>query len=198
MPAKNIIKRFTPETFYHIYNRGVEKRIIFHDDQDRKKFLNLFDRYLNENNDEVDQNNIRYPKFGNQIQIHSYALMDNHFHLLIKTGTSAYYISEFMKSICGSYTQYFNKRYERIGPLYQGKYKALPVLDEQHLLTECKYINLNPKNDIQKYFSSLYIYLGLRPAQNWMTTEDIFNLVPLEEFAGLLYPQKDLDTQAIA
>jgi putative transposase len=86
MPAKNIIKRFYSGTFYHIYNRGVEKRIIFHDDQDRKKFLNLFDRYLNENNDEVDQNNIRYPKFGDQIQIHSYALMDNHFHLLIKTG----------------------------------------------------------------------------------------------------------------
>ena len=186
MVSKNVIKNYQKNTFYHLYNRGVEKRIIFHDDQDRNKFLSLLDRYLNENNSETDANNVIYEKFHENVQIHSYALMDNHFHLLCKTLDSPNYIYIFMKSLCSSYTQYFNKKYDRVGHLYQGCYKSSAIYDEYHLLTVCKYIHLNPITKTQKNYSSINVFLGIKHKEDWMTTNEIHELIPKHKFKNYL------------
>src|SRR3972149_9022863 len=94
-----------PGAVYHITSRGNEKKTIFKDDQDRTSFL-----------DTIQQVNKRY----NWV-CHAYCLMDNHYHLLIETPEGNLSIG--MRQVKGLYTQRFNKRHNRTGHLFQGRYK---------------------------------------------------------------------------
>jgi REP element-mobilizing transposase RayT len=111
---------------YHITNRGNEKREIFKDEKDRRVFLGLVRKTV--------------AKYG--WICYGYCLMDNHYHLLIETPKPN--LSDGMKKINGEYSQYFNFRHARIGHLFQGRYKAVLVNKESHLLELCRYIVLNP------------------------------------------------------
>ena len=112
--------------FYHIVNRGVERRKIYMDDDDRMKFLEIM-----EESAEV---------YG--FEIYAYVLMDNHYHLLIKT--TAPNLSLLMRQINSRYSMYFNRRYNRVGPLWQGRFKSWYVYDEHYLKSLVKYIERNP------------------------------------------------------
>ena len=112
--------------FYHIVNRGVERRKIYMDDDDRIKFLEIL-----EESAEV---------YG--FEIYAYVLMDNHYHLLIKT--TALNLSLLMRQINSRYSMYFNRRYNRVGPLWQGRFKSWYVYDEHYLKSLVKYIEHNP------------------------------------------------------
>ncbi|EKE13671.1 MAG: hypothetical protein ACD_12C00872G0012 [uncultured bacterium] len=160
MPAKNSIKTYVENGFYHLYNRGVEKRNIFLDEQDYCVFLSYLKIYLSpvkesvnylENNDELiyKDKNIqisrlyRLNNFFNKINLASYVLMPNHFHLeLQQVGKKD--IEIFMRSLVTKYTMYFNKKYKRVGPLFQGRYKAILILGDEYLLHLSCYIHLNP------------------------------------------------------
>jgi REP element-mobilizing transposase RayT len=115
-----------PGAVYHITGRGNEKKTVFRDDQDRKTFLDI-----------LHQVNKRY----NWI-CHTYCLMRNHYHLLIETPDGN--ISIGMRQLNGVYTQAFNKRHNRVGHLFQGRYKAILLQKDSHLLEVCKYAVLNP------------------------------------------------------
>lgn len=171
MAPKNSIKTYRENSFYHIYNRGVEKRTIFQDEQDYSVFLSYLKNYLspkptldlpsllgNQNLSYKEKERIRKEYFLNNyasdIELLSYALMSNHFHLLIKQLTSR--IDLFMNSMCTRYVTYFNKKYKRVGPLFQGVYKAVLVESEEQLLYLSRYIHLNSKT----LPSSLPDYLG--------------------------------------
>jgi REP element-mobilizing transposase RayT len=119
-------KRMESIGFYHIVNRGVERRKIYMDDDDRMQFL------------EILQESAEVYNF----EIYSYVLMDNHYHLLIKT--SALNLSMLMRQINSRYSMYFNRRYKRVGPLWQGRFKSWYVYDEQYLKSLVKYIEFNP------------------------------------------------------
>ena len=112
--------------FYHILNRGVERRKIYMDDDDRMQFL------------EILQDSAELYNF----EIYSYVLMDNHYHILIKT--SALNLSLLMRQINSRYSMYFNRKYKRVGPLWQGRFKSWYVYDEQYLKSLVKYIEYNP------------------------------------------------------
>ena len=112
--------------FYHIINRGVERRTIYMDKDDRMQFLEILQESA-----EV---------YG--FEIYSYVLMDNHYHLLIKT--SALNLSLLMRQINSRYSMYFNRKYKRVGPLWQGRFKSWYVYDEQYLKSLVKYIEFNP------------------------------------------------------
>jgi len=112
--------------FHHIVNRGVEKRRIYMDDEDRVRFL------------EILQESAEVYRF----EIYSYVLMDNHYHLLIKT--SALNLSLLMRQINACYSMYFNRKYKRVGPLWQGRFKSWYVYDERYLKSLVKYIEFNP------------------------------------------------------
>lgn len=96
--------------------------------------------------------------------------MPNHFHLLVKQNENKDSLKEFMQSLLTRYSMYFNKKYERVGSLFQGKYKAIIVMDEMYLLHLSRYIHINPyefTNDLVNAYSSYGEYLGTRHS-NWI------------------------------
>jgi len=129
--------------FHHVINRGVEKRKIFIEQDDSKYFLELVCRGCLEFN----------------VDLHSYCLMNNHYHLLIETKTDN--LSKFMRSLNAKYASYFNRKYKRIGHLWQGRFKSWFVTDEAYLYTLIKYIEFNPLKakivkDLNEYEFSSY------------------------------------------
>ena len=115
-----------PGAVYHVTSRGNEKKAVFKSDQDRTNFLNTLQHV-----------NKRY----NWI-CHAYCLMDNHYHLLIETPDGNLSIG--MRQLNGVYTQLFNKLHGRTGHLFQGRYKAILIQKDSHLLEVCRYVVLNP------------------------------------------------------
>ena len=119
-------KRMESVGYYHIVNRGVERRCVFMDDADHVKFLEI-----------LDESAETYA-----FEIYAYVLMDNHYHLLLKT--TALNLSLLMRQINSRYSMYFNKKYKRVGPLWQGRFKSWFVYDERYLKSLVKYIEFNP------------------------------------------------------
>jgi REP element-mobilizing transposase RayT len=111
---------------YHVTCRGNERKEIFKDDRDRETFLEILTRSSGIYN----------------IKIFSYILMDNHFHLLIETPLGN--LGEFMRHFNITYTGYYNRRHNRVGHLYQGRYKSILVDKESYLSVLSRYIHLNP------------------------------------------------------
>lgn len=140
---------FAPGEFYHIYNRGTEKRNIFMSRADRDRFLTLL--YLANQNDPVDLKlqgstllEITEQRSGNPlVEIVAYCLMPNHFHLLIRESGEGG-ISRLMQKLTTGYTMYFNKKHERNGSLFQGRFKATHVADDRYMRYLISYIHLNP------------------------------------------------------
>ncbi|MFA5932045.1 MAG: transposase [Candidatus Paceibacterota bacterium] len=146
--------------YYHIYNRGVGKKIIFKDDRDRIRFLFLILYFQAENNfpqisrivssyvkhrvfdiDNDVKSNLISKRF---VELTGFALMPNHFHLIIKE-TKERGIGKYMQRVLNSYTKYFNTRYGVSGHLFEGPYKAVHVEDNEQLLHLSAYVHLNPK-----------------------------------------------------
>ncbi|MEK7097024.1 MAG: transposase [Patescibacteria group bacterium] len=160
MPAKNSVKTYISNGFYHIYNRGVEKRKIFLEEQDYRVFLSYLKLYLSPVEETIENtnknSNLDYEEksskifrlnelknFFNKIKLISYVLMPNHFHLeLQQIGIKD--IENFMRCLITKYTMYFNKKYKRVGPLFQGRYKAVSIFGNESLLDLSTYIHLNP------------------------------------------------------
>jgi len=157
MPAKNSRKQYYENGYYHIYNRGVEKRKIFLDQQDYAVFLPYLKEYLLPKDERalskrlmdssitsIEKNKIlkllRLNNFSNEITLLAYCLMPNHFHFFVKQ-KSAGSIDKFMNSLGTRYTMYFNKKYDRVGSLYQGVYKAVSVNNESQFIYLSKYIH---------------------------------------------------------
>jgi len=115
-----------PDAYYHVTCRGNEQRKIFRDAEDRKEFFRLLTRSA-----EI-----------YEARVLAYALMPNHFHLLICTPKGN--LSEFMRHFNISYTGSFNRKYKRSGHLYQGRYKAFLIDKDNYLLEVSRYIHLNP------------------------------------------------------
>lgn len=164
MPAKNIIKFYIPNSIYHIYNRGVEKRKIFMDDQDHKVFLAYLKEYLSAPlQGETLQSRSLQSKYFGEIELLAFCLMPNHVHLLIKQNDKDS-IKKFTQSLFTRYTMYFNKKYDRTGSLFQGAYRATNVINKDYLLDVTRYIHKNPSKltkNISDYYSSYSHYLNL-------------------------------------
>ncbi len=138
---------FAEGEYYHIYNRGVEKRDIFLDNSDRERFQKLL--FLCNGSKPIVYRLVQGPTlYGAEkgepiVAIGAYVLMLNHFHLLLKE-TRANGITEFMRKLTTGYSMYFNKKYTRVGPLVQGKFKAEHVDNDEYLKYLYAYIHLNP------------------------------------------------------
>ena len=141
---------------YHIYNRGVDKRDIFMEDEDRFRFIHDLFEFNDENavsnlglrlkikkHKEVGLPYVVKKQGKILVEIFAYCLMDNHFHLLVRQKAEGG-ITEFMRKIGTGYTNYFNKKYDRNGALFQGKFKSVHLKDDSHLMYLPIYIHLNP------------------------------------------------------
>lgn len=163
MPAKNVVKYYLSNSIYHIYNRGVNRDLIFKTEQDYKVFLTYLKDYLTPNADSTKFKVRNLQNYYSEIDLLAFCLMPNHVHLLIKQKDKDS-IKKFTKSLFTRYSMYFNKKYKREGPLFQGKYKATNVINKDYLLDISRYIHKNPikftKNLIETY-SSYAQYLGI-------------------------------------
>lgn len=180
MPAKNSIKEYASESFYHLYNRGVAKQNIFLDDQDYKVFLSYLKTYLcAPAQTEAEAPSRKLKNFFSLIKLLAYCLMPNHFHLLIWQ-KEIDGISSFMHSLLTKYSLYFNRKYQRVGPVFQGKLKGVTVQTENQFLYLSKYIHRNPldltsRPGLEVYsYSSYRNYLGVIN-QTWVDTSDILS-----------------------
>jgi putative transposase len=149
-----------PGAFYHITCRGIERRDIFADDQDRRKFLDLLKISLK----------------TYQVHIHAYTLMRNHFHLVIQTKKAN--CAELMRHFNICYTGWFNWRHSRAGNLYQGRYQGYLIDADNYLLEVSRYLHLNiarvkPKGN-----------------RTWQDRWSMVKAYPWSSLAGYLYDRK--------
>lgn len=150
--------------WYHVMNRGTNHQLIFHNDEHRKIFLSLLGELAQQF----------------YIETHAYCLMDNHYHLMLRTPIAN--LGKAMRHLDGLYTQKFNRSENRDGPLFRGRYKAILVDAESYLLELNRYIHLNPlsiNSSTSPYnypWSSYQAYIGLQKKEPWLHTDLILNL----------------------
>lgn len=195
MPSRNTIKAYSPYSYYHVYNRGVAKQAIFHDADDKKHFLRIIARHLDPDNDDKRYDGMAYTKFCSQLELLSYCLMGNHFHMLLYMDDSQDSIKQFMQSLCTSYSMYYNKKYNRVGPLFQGVFKASLIDDESYLLHITRYIHLNPRNYKTYFYSSYKNYIG-KSSYNWLKIDRIAELfTDSDEYIRFVEDYEDYKSQ---
>lgn len=111
---------------YHVVTRGTGRQLIFEGDDDRRRFKQMMEKY----------------SCKERVEIYAWCLMSNHVHMLLHAKQEN--ISRFMKRLCGMYAQYFNQKNDRVGHLFQERYKSEPIDDDEYLLTVTRYIHDNP------------------------------------------------------
>jgi putative transposase len=185
MPSRNVRKSYAAEHYYHVYNRGVNKRIIFKNQIDYVVFFNLLKRYLADE-PYKDRYGRLFPWLRNDLELIAFCLMPNHFHLCFYLKHEKA-IEKLMRGVCTAYTTYFNKKYGRVGSLFQGIYKASRVSNDSYLVHISRYIHLNPHDYRNWQFSSLPYYLGERQA-SWIRPQIILDMFPggREEYMNFL------------
>jgi len=152
-----------PGAYYHITSRGNERKAIFKSLRDREKFLSYLESATK-----------RYGAI-----IHVYCLMDTHYHLFLETPLGN--LSKIIQHINGAYTIYFNKKRDRSGHLFQGRYKAILVEADEYAKELSRYIHLNPVragmvNVPEEYeWSSFRYYISKEKAPEWMKRDFILN-----------------------
>lgn len=182
MPSRNSIKIYDVDTYYHVYNRGVDKRKIFIDDQDYAIFLSLFKRHLGEKPD-IGSQGREYDWLVNDVEVVAFCLMPNHFHLLLyQVEMDA--VTKLLRAVCSSYSTYFNLKYSRTGTLFQGCFKAVRVNDQGYLQYLTRYIHRNPPDYLNWGWSSLDYWLAEKSAY-WIKQQRLNDMSP-EKYLGFI------------
>ena len=146
---------------YHVTSRGDRREPIYEDDEDREKFLTILGQVIDTYN----------------WICHGYCLMTNHYHLVIETPDGN--LSKGMRQLNGVYTQASNRRHDRVGHLFQGRYKGILVDANTYLLELTRYVVLNPvradmvKKPDQWPWSSYSAMIGETQSPSWLATDDL-------------------------
>jgi putative transposase len=177
MPKINSIKYYEKDGFYHIYTRGVNKMSIFLDKQDYERFLFTINRVMGLE-EKLRADGVPYPNYSKDVEVNAYCLMGNHIHMLVHVIGEASSVTKFMHSIFTSYATYFNKKYGRVGHLFQDVYKAKHVNNDIYFKYVSKYIHKNHKKWLEYKYSSLRYFLEASVAgPAWLMTKPV-----LEQF----------------
>jgi REP element-mobilizing transposase RayT len=153
-----------PDTFYHVLSRGNEKRPIYYEPEDYLKFLELLEKTKE--------------KF--HVEIHAYVLMENHYHMLVRTRQGN--LSRAIQWLGVTYTGWFNRRHKRSGHLFQGRFKSFLIEDDRYFTAMCYYIHGNPVRAgiVQRVtayqWSSAKAYADRGACPPWLTTETILGM----------------------
>lgn len=153
------------DAIHHVMSRGIEKRLLFMDSQDRDEFTKRLSKCVSETD----------------IEIYAWVLMPNHFHFLLKTGETA--LSQFMRKLLTGYALYFNNRHDRVGHLFQNRYKSILVQKDLYFQKLIKYIHLNPlqagmvsgKEGLNEYKWSGHYELLNKSNQRIIKADAVFN-----------------------
>ncbi|MFA5936892.1 MAG: transposase [Candidatus Paceibacterota bacterium] len=147
-------KNLAPNTIVHIYNRGNNREKIFYDKSDYSAFLFRIGLCLGidqetlkkENILSVSNSRIRINPNNNLFKLHAFCLMPNHFHLLIEQCEDTP-ISKLISQVCTSYAMYINKKYKRVGHVFQDQFKSVLIDNDPQLIWTSAYIHMNPVKD---------------------------------------------------
>ncbi len=147
-----------PGVLHHVHNRGARRQAVFLDDRDRRSFLALLADALSRHDGEL----------------HAYCLMDNHFHLLLRTKDGS--LDRIMQLAMSRFVRGFNERHSYDGPLFTDRYSSHPVTDDRYAIALFRYIHRNPTDipgvDIAAYrWSSLRAFLDPRQRPAWLKTD---------------------------
>ncbi len=191
---------FASGEYYHLYNRGNSKQKIFHDSEDYWRFITLLYSCNSENNfrmslvnDTASKDPYLWERGEQLVAIGAFCLMPNHFHILI-TEKQEDGITKFMQKLSTAYVMYYNKKYERVGGLFEGKFRAEHLGNDRYLKYIFSYIHLNPIKLIQKdwkevglknkkealnyldsyKYSSYYEYIGIQRKQNLIIEKGVY------------------------
>ncbi|MBI5798617.1 MAG: transposase [Candidatus Yonathbacteria bacterium] len=197
---RNIV--FSNGEFYHVYNRGTDKRAVFSDESDLNRFMQSMEEFntvepigsifensfskkhqLGNPTSKLWQGGVNEEKLVNFV---AFCLNPNHYHFILEQLVDGG-VSMFMKRLGGGYTKYFNEKHKRSGVLFQGKYKAVHVDSNEYLLHSSVYVNLNdrvhqlgnPTSKLVKSRSSWEEYIG--ESKNNFCSKDII----LEQYKNI-------------
>ncbi|NBG88276.1 transposase [Isachenkonia alkalipeptolytica] len=145
------LRRKSSTGMYHVILRGINKQVIFHDELDYRRFLEV----------------LQEAKEKSGFAVHAYCIMNNHVHILIEEKDEP--LSVVMKRIGSSYVYWYNRRYDRVGHLFQGRYRSQPIDDARYLLTVLRYIHQNPVKAKIKVHCKDYRWSSYR---EYLYTED--------------------------
>ncbi len=150
-----------PGAHYHVTSKGTNEQAVYLDDEDRGVFLNVLDGVVT--------------RFG--WRVHSYVLMDNHYHLVVEVTDAN--LSKGMRQLNGVYTQHFNRRHGHDGPLFQGRFRSVTFEPESYLLPLCRHVVLNPVRVRQTRSANSYRWsshramAGVVKAPDYLCTEAV-------------------------
>ncbi len=174
MPTKNSRKEYIPRTYYHVYTRGVNKQPIFNDEQDFAVFLSYLKRYLSPSLQKL-PNGQRVHSFAERIDLLCYCLMSNHLHLLFYQHDDERALPSLLQRVFTTYGMYFNKKNDRVGPVFQSRYLASQIDSDAYLYHISRYIHRNPHIWSEYPFSSLSYFTGKAKA-DWVKPNAIMEL----------------------
>lgn len=186
MPYRKI--PFVNNEYYHVYNRGVGQMAIFLRQNDYKHFLKTVFYYQIENPKPkfsiYTPTTTKLDKSKKIVEIVCYCLMPNHFHFLLRQEREGGII-EFVRKLCNSYAKYFNIKNDRVGPLFQGEFKAVHVNSNDQLIHLSRYIHLNPLvsylvSNIESYEWSSYKDFNFQDNKN-----GLFKNIILSQFSSI-------------
>ncbi|MBI4137310.1 SH3 domain-containing protein [Candidatus Roizmanbacteria bacterium] len=193
MPAHKTQTIDNQEAYCHIYNRGVEKRIIFSEEQDYDTFLKFLKEYLNS---PIDQESVKkefsvkgrtyrgiphQPKnYLNKVELIAYTMIPDHFHLLLREIEKGA-IEGFMRSLSTRYSIYFNKKYHRSGSLFEGPYKSVNVTNKASLALLIRHFHREQPTS----YSSYPEYLGKRTTQ-WVRLDNTLSFSDPDEYKNFV------------
>lgn len=153
-----------PGAFYHVIQRGIERNNIFLSDKDKEKFFSYLDS--------------AYQTY--RAIIHTYILMNNHYHIILETPRAN--LSKIMHYLNTSYAAHFNAKHKRVGPLYQGRFKAILVQEDEYLHHLSRYIHLNPvrigisKLPEEYHWSSYSYFISNQKSPRWLNIDFILSM----------------------
>lgn len=150
-----------PGAWHHAMNRGARHQDLFVDDEDRRIFLDLLAQTAR--------------RFA--LEVHGYALMSNHFHLLLRSRRGR--LSAAMRHLQQTWTQLVNRRHGWDGPLFRGRFRSQLIEDDTYLLTVLAYLHLNPvvaglaRDAESARWTSHNAYVGREPTLSWLHTDEL-------------------------
>jgi putative transposase len=185
---------FVHEEFYHLYNRGTDKRVIFKDTSDYKRFVELL--FLSNSSLAVDTRHIRksyesiydFKREDPLVYIGAYCLMPNHFHILL-TPAIEQGVQIFMQKVLTGYSMYFNKKFERSGALFESRFKARHANSDEYLKYLFSYIHLNPVKLMQPDWKEI----GIQDIASTRAYLDEYAYSSLADYVGNREESKILD-----
>ncbi len=154
-----------PGATHHVFARGIERQSIFRDPSDRQSFLSILAKVAHQE----------------RLRCHAYCLMGNHYHLILETERGS--LSDAMRDLNGLYAQRFNRRHERTGHVFEGRFQSRLVDSEAYLLEAVRYVLLNPvrSGEVARaedwLWSSYRATLGLAPAPSFLTLDTALGML---------------------